>query len=415
MRIKAICDYVSRGGAPDYVEDSEFKVMNQATFSKGFLDETNIRYTSHKIPSARIKKGDLLIASTGGGVLGKEYFFDADKSEFYADSHVTILRNSRGKNNMKYLFYYFYPRFEEINATMVKGSTNQTELQKVSLLNCEIDIPNFDHQNKIVAVLDSKVVEIDNIISTIKLKKERYIALKKSLIQEAVTKGIDHSPLEKKKEGWMGEMPCHWLVRRLKDVSVLYSGLTGKSGEDFRSDDFEGMKPFIPFTNILNNISVDFSQFKYVVMDTNEQQNVVREGDLLFLMSSEDYESIGKPSVVIGNPGEVYLNSFCRGLHFKESDIDSRFVNYQLSSELFRNALRFEARGFTRINIKIDKIYSMSICLPPSAEQKQIADYLDERCAKIDFAIEIIDKQIAKYTELKKSLINEVITGKRVI
>ena len=105
MRLKEICDYISRGTTPDYVDESPYKVMNQATFSKGRLDEDNIRYTSKNVREAQIKKGDLLMASTGGGVLGKVFFFDSDDTSFYADSHVSILRNSKGKNMMKYLYY----------------------------------------------------------------------------------------------------------------------------------------------------------------------------------------------------------------------------------------------------------------------------------------------------------------------
>lgn len=130
MRIKEICDFVSRGTTPEYVDDSPFKVMNQATFSKGWLDESNIRFTSKPAYDAQITKGDLLMASTGGGVLGKVFYFDKDDTCFYADSHVSILRNSKGKHLMKFLYYYFLIRYEEINATMVKGSTNQTELQR---------------------------------------------------------------------------------------------------------------------------------------------------------------------------------------------------------------------------------------------------------------------------------------------
>ena len=107
MRLKEICDYISRGTTPDYVDESPFKVMNQATFSKGWLDESNVRYTSKPTKDAQIKKGDLLMASTGGGILGKVFFYDSDDDSFYADSHVSILRNSKRNNLMKYLYYFF--------------------------------------------------------------------------------------------------------------------------------------------------------------------------------------------------------------------------------------------------------------------------------------------------------------------
>ena len=195
----------------------------------------------------------------------------------------------------------------------------------------------------------------------------------------------------------------------------MYSGLTGKSGDDFRCDDDSKTKPFVPFTNVLNNTRIDFSQFNRVVMNENESQNRVGENDLIFLMSSEDYESIAKSAVVIGDPGEVYLNSFCRGLRFTSDNVFAPFVNYQLNASKYRDSLRFEARGFTRINIKIDRIASQFITIPPIDEQRAIATYLDEKCGEIDAAIENIGKQIDAYKRLKRSLINEVVTGKRAV
>ena len=77
--------------------------------------------------------------------------------------------------------------------------------------------------------------------------------------------------------------------------------------------------------------------------------------------------------------------------------------------------MRFEARGFTRINIKIDRIASQFVTLPPLDEQQQIVDYLDAKCTEIDKAIENIGKQIDALKRLKRSLINEVVTGKRKV
>jgi len=416
MRIKEICDFVSRGTTPEYVDDSPFKVMNQATFSKGWLDESNIRFTSKPAYDAQITKGDLLMASTGGGVLGKVFYFDKDDTCFYADSHVSILRNSKGKHLMKFLYYYFLIRYEEINATMVKGSTNQTELQRNYLLAYEINMPSLSAQQKMVDYLDEKTSAIDTQVELLDKKKDAYTRLKKAMINRTVTHGLDeHVKLKDSGVEWIGMIPEHWERFRLKDLGYMYSGLTGKSGDDFRCDDETKTKHYVPFTNVLNNTVVDNDNFHYVVLEENEQQNQVKAGDLLFLMSSEDYESIAKSAVVLGDPGEVYLNSFCRGLRITNHNCYAPFLNYQLNSEMYRDALRFEARGFTRINIKIDRVASHFVSLPPFSEQQTIADYLDEKCAKIDAAIANIDKQTDALKRLKRSLINEVITGQRAV
>ena len=186
-RMKDICDYISRGSTPDYVDEDYQKVMNQGTFSKGWIDESNIRYTKVGKSGAHIKKGDLLMASTGGGVLGKILYFDSIDENYYADSHVTIMRNSKGINSMKFLFYHFSLRFDEINATMTKGSTNQTELQRYELLSHKVAIPPLPEQHAIATYLDDKCAKIDTIVSNLDKQISRYADLKRSLIDEVIT------------------------------------------------------------------------------------------------------------------------------------------------------------------------------------------------------------------------------------
>lgn len=186
-RVKDICTYVSRGTTPDYVYESPFKVMNQATFSKGYIDSSLIRFTASGSKDAQIIYGDLLMASTGGGVLGKLLYFDSTDSSFYADSHVTILRNSKNPLITKFLFFYFSTRYEEINQTLVKGSTNQTELQRNYLLNYELPLPRTEELLAIVDYLEKRLSAINVKIETINKLIDAYKRLKRSLINEVIT------------------------------------------------------------------------------------------------------------------------------------------------------------------------------------------------------------------------------------
>ena len=98
IKVKYIANKLERGTAPDYTEEELQKVVNQATFSKGYWDEENIRYS--KIPGSESRgllvKEDVLLASTGNGVLGKVYYFDIN-GEYVADGHVTIIRSDSKK------------------------------------------------------------------------------------------------------------------------------------------------------------------------------------------------------------------------------------------------------------------------------------------------------------------------------
>ena len=186
-RIKELCSFVSRGATPNYVDEGEYKVMNQAVFSTGNLNHKVVRYSSYMKSESQIKKGDLLIASTGGGVMGKLYFFDDEDLNFYADTHVTIIRSDKGLFCVKFLFYLLFYQFDMIYACMAKGSTNQTELQRDCLLSYDLAIPSLVEQQAIIAYLDEKCAKINAATENIGKQIEALKRLKRALINEVVT------------------------------------------------------------------------------------------------------------------------------------------------------------------------------------------------------------------------------------
>jgi len=112
---------------------------------------------------------------------------------------------------------------------------------------------------------------------------------------------------------WLGEIPEDWKVKKLKFLGKIFPGLSGKKGDDFSKEYSCGLKPFIPFTNICNNLKISNEHFQYVRVSETETQNKIKKYDILFLMSSETFEDIAKCSIYLGNDDELYLNSFCKG------------------------------------------------------------------------------------------------------
>lgn len=186
-RIKDLCSFVSRGSTPDYVDESDFPVMNQAVFSSGCINHEVVRYSSYMKPESKIEKGDMLIASTGGGILGKLYFFNNKDEQFYADTHVTIVRSPKKTFNVKFLYYLLSIGYNMINSCMAKGSTNQTELQRDKLIAYEIAIPSIEEQTKIIEYLDEKCTKIDAAIENISKQIDASKRLKRALINEVIT------------------------------------------------------------------------------------------------------------------------------------------------------------------------------------------------------------------------------------
>lgn len=404
LRIKEICDYVSRGTTPDYVDEGANKVMNQATFSKGWLDESNIRYTSKANKGARIMKGDLLMASTGGGVLGKVFFFDDDDS-FYADSHVTIMRNSKGANLMKYLYYYFYLRYDEINATMVKGSTNQTELQRNCLLSYELDVPTLADQQRMVTYLDTKLSEIDHQVSILTSKRDAYLRLKKSIINHAVTHGLD--PNVKMKDSgieWIGEVPEHWEVKRMKDICDYISR---GSTPDYVDEDYQKVMNQGTFSKGW----IDESNIRYTKVGKSGAH--IKKGDLL--MASTGGGVLGKILYFDSIDENYYADSHVTIMRNSKGINSMKFLFYHFSLRFDEINATMTKGSTNQTELQRYELLSHKVAIPPLPEQHAIATYLDDKCAKIDTIVSNLNKQISRYADLKRSLIDEVITGKRAV
>lgn len=416
MRLKDITIF-----SPQYVGDNidgDVSFVPMESLRNGTIDYKTIPFLKAKGKYTYFGNQDLLIAKVtpcfeNGNIAIARNLLNGIG---FGSSEIFVLRPNKEVIS-QYLFYLSQSRdFQDKACATMCGVGGLKRISPLFMRTYEFDMPSIENQQRMVTYLDTKLSEIDHQVSLLTSKRDAYLRLKKSIINHAVTRGLD--PNVKMKDSaieWIGEVPEHWRRMRLKDIAYLYSGLTGKSGDDFRCDNTNITKPYVPFTSILNNFKINSTDFPRVIMSDNETQNQVIVNDLLFLMSSEDYDSIAKSAVVNENLGEVYLNSFCRGLRFTSKDIFANFVNYQIQATNYRDALRFEARGFTRINIKIEKISSMFVCLPPLPEQRAIATYLDDKCAKIDTIVSNLDKQISRYADLKRSLIDEVITGKRAV
>lgn len=319
--------------------------------------------------------------------------------------------------NKKY-FSYLLHRYDVAYMKLLGAGVRQT-INYNHISNSLLVFPSLAEQTAIAQYLDDKTAKIDQAIMLEEKQIELLKEHKQILIQNVVTKGLN--PQVKFKDSgveWLGEVPSHWEIKKLKHFGFIYAGINGKSGDDFSKEfkDNQKLKPFIPFTNICNNFIIDTSNYQYVRINFFEKQNAVINNDILFLMSSETLEDIAKSSLYLGNDDELYLNSFCKAFRTtKTNELLPKFLNYLFLSQNIRNYFAMVARGFTRINLKQEYVNNLPISLPPLSEQTAIAHYLDEKTAKIDHAIQLKQQQIDKLKEYKTVLINDVVTGKEKV
>lgn len=321
---------------------------------------------------------------------------------------------SRRVLSVKYLHYFLHNDLFRRNAEpFMRGTAGQKRISSHYMATHVFTLPSMLEQISISTYLDTKTAQIDRQMDLLGQKATQYGKLKQSLINETVTRGLDKSvAMKDSRVEWIGQMPEHWRICRLKELGYLYSGLTGKSGDDFSKEKEYG-EPFVPFTNIANNFYLSTINLKSVVISPGEKQNFVKIHDLFFLMSSEDYADLGKCSLLTEEmEKKTYLNSFCKGFRFTKRTINPRYVNYLLHSTLYRVALSNKGKGFTRINLRMEKINDIQLLIPSMSEQQAIAAYLDEKTTQIDRIVTAINGQIDKLKDLRKALINDAVTGK---
>ena len=185
------------------------------------------------------------------------------------------------------------------------------------------------------------------------------------------------------------------ITTSFSDFGYSYSGLSGKSADDFGSG-----KPFITYLNVYSNNVVDENDYQYVCINEEEKQNVVKYGDVLFTLSSETPEEVGVGSVYLGKE-EVYLNSFCFGIHIENTRLAySPYLSYYVASTPFRKFIYPFAQGSTRFNLCKADFEKASIKLPSLENQKHIYAVLS---------------RITEKTETERTLLRHYTTQKQYL
>jgi type I restriction enzyme S subunit len=129
-------------------------------------------------------------------------------------------------------------------------------------------------------------------------------------------------------------------------------------------------------------------------------------------MSSETFQDLGKSCILIDDVEELYLNSFCKGFRVNRKDVSPLFLNYQLSSQIVKELISIEGNGFTRINLRQDRLLETPCFIPSINEQLQIVEFLDSKTKEIDDLVQLEKTKIDLLKEYRQSLISEVVTGK---
>ncbi len=294
----------------------------------------------------------------------------------------------------------------------VSSTAAQPGLAVGTLLNLKTCYPcSTLEQTQISNYLNTKCSEIDVMLTKTRSSIEEYKKLKQAVITQAVTKGV-RGKREMKDSGvdYIGQIPAKWVLGKLRNVGDTQNGIS-KSSEFFG----KGF-PFVSYSDVYKNYSLPFAVSGLVESTPEEQERYsVKEGDIFFTRTSETIEEVGFSCVCEKDiPNATFAGFLIRVRPFSDR-LYTPYAKYYFRSTHLRFYLVKEMNLVTRASLGQSLLKSMPVLLPPLEEQKEIANYLDAKCAEIDRLIAKKEQLVKELESYKKGLIYEVVTGKREV
>ena len=298
--------------------------------------------------------------------------------------------NGLTPNENKYDPYFLLTESALWSAKM-KGSAASGTMQIVNrteFSELKTWLPSLIEQQAIGAFFK----QLDNLITLHQRKFEKLTNVKKSMLEKMFPQNGSSYP-EIRFKGFTDP----WEQRKLGEMGQTYTGLSGKTKDDFG----HGQARFVTYMNVFSNPISNPEMTEPIEIDP--KQNEVEVGDVFFTTSSETPEEVGMSSILLEKRGKTYLNSFCFGFRPSEK-IDSYYLAYMLRSESTRAKIILLAQGISRYNISKNKVMEIAVSLPSLDEQKMIGQYFSQ----LDNLITLHQRELEKLQNIKKSMLEKM-------
>lgn len=296
---------------------------------------------------------------------------------------------------------------ENLFATVMDYGSAKTTVPSVRLPMIQdfvVCVPPKKEQDNIVAVLNEKCAHVGSLISNVQAQIEKLKAYKQSLITDVVTKGLDPTvPMKDSGFEWIGEIPAHWGVTRIKNMFELWNE---------RNDEADLTK--VNLISLYTDLGVvqhsDLTATTGNRAVTAEGYKIVRKHDIVVniilcwmgAVGMSQYDGVTSPAYDIYRPLK---------------DTNSEYYHYLFRTNRFNGECYRYGRGIMMMRWRTysTEFRAINIPCPPAEEQKKIVTHLNEKCNKIDQLIAIKQAKIEKLEQYKRSLIYEYVTGKKEV
>lgn len=283
-------------------------------------------------------------------------------------------------------------------------TTGWSDMKKIG-----VPVPSKCEQKQLAEHLNFECSNIDTILSKTRSSIEEYKKLKQAVITQAVTKGV-RGEREMKDSGnpWFGQIPTDWKLSR---VGLHFSIILGKMLCNAPLNDTYTLEPYYCAADVHFDGVADGERKKMWFSPIEKDLYRVSVGDLLVV---EGGAGAGGSAIVENQDSYTYIQNSIMIVRSK-GNTDSRYLRYLLEFLVKQGYIDIVCNKATIPHFTKDKLSCVPFCLCPTGEQKEIADYLDAKCAEIDRLIAKKEQLVKELEGYKKSLIYEVVTGKREV
>ena len=292
----------------------------------------------------------------------------------------------------------------------VSSTAAQPGLAVGTLLNLKTCYPcSTLEQTQISNYLNAKCSEIDIMLTKTRSSIEEYKKLKQAVITQAVTKGVrGEREMEDSGNPWFGQIPADWKLTR---VGLHFSIILGKMLCNAPLNDTYTLEPYYCAADVHFDGVADGERKKMWFSPIEKDLYRVSVGDLLVV---EGGAGAGGSAIVENQDSDTYIQNSIMIVRSK-GNADNRYLRYLLEFLVKQGYIDVVCNKATIPHFTKDKLSCVPFCLCPTGEQEEIADYLDAKCAEIDGLIAKKEQLVKELESYKKSLIYEVVTGKREV
>ena len=373
--------------------------------SSGHYLHTSANYITSDIVKSQhfsiIPKGSILFAKIG------EAMRKNNRSLCSLDCCVDNNCQGLVPKNISSEFSYYL--FTCIDMTWFDNAGTIPCINNQKLYDCRIPFPSYGEQTLIANHLNIQCAKINEMLFHIRSSIEEYKKLKQTVITQAVTKGV-RGEREMKDSGnpWFGQIPTDWKLSR---VGLHFSIILGKMLCNAPLNDTYTLEPYYCAADVhFDGVADGERKMMWFCPVENDLYRVL-VGDLLVV---EGGAGAGGSAIVENQDSCTYIQNSIMIVRSK-GNTDNRYLRYLLEFLVKQGYIDIVCNKATIPHFTKDKLSGVPFCLCPTGEQKEIADYLDAKCAEIDKLIAKKEQLVKELESYKKSLIYEVVTGKREV